>query len=227
MLASHFVFVETRNAKNLSFQNNPHGCLSLKTLYRDSLQWLHILGRKLNIEMLLLLCNVRIWCTWWQTSAVHFHIEIAVASCCQTVAQLTPAFSTGVPEDDWPHAGPDDSSTARACPTRREAFATSTQLPRGGNTALLLSQSSSFYSEWAAKAPDTHGWIHSLRKVLRGCWQKGIPTFFKHHLWMFFSTEFRPVLSSETSCFTQPLEISLLPFPDRPADEEMLDIQAR
>lgn len=60
-----------------------------------------------------------------------------MASQCQTaavwlsaeVAQLTPALSPGVPEDDWPHTGPDDGSTARACPARREASATSTQLP--------------------------------------------------------------------------------------------------
>lgn len=43
------------------------------------------------------------------------------------------ALSTGVPEDDRPHAGADDSGTAGACLARGEAFATATQLPRGGN----------------------------------------------------------------------------------------------
>lgn len=74
--------------------------------------------------------------------------EFEMPSCCQIAAvwicagwedeQLTLALSTGILENDRPHAGSDDSSTARARLTRRKAFATSSQLPRRGNTATLL-----------------------------------------------------------------------------------------
>lgn len=56
----------------------------------------------------------------------------------QKDAPLTPTFFTGVLENDRPHAGTDDGSTAGACLARRKAFATSTQLPRGGNDAPTL-----------------------------------------------------------------------------------------
>lgn len=47
-----------------------------------------------------------------------------------------PAVPTGVPEDDRPHAGTDDGGAARAGPAGRQAAATATHLPRGGEGGM-------------------------------------------------------------------------------------------